>query len=369
MKILAPKYIRYSLVPGAAVVIGNVSFTPVEVGGVFNLTVRITNVGGSVARFVKVYLYSQPLVQTSEESQKTLLPTVELPTFQEEIPFAAYREGPIKYTDELAPGQVKTLHFRLIASKVIKPDVYPLYIELQYGDENGVVKTETVQIGIPVNDIHRPKITVESFKIEPNPVQPASNFTVTVTLRNTGNEEAYNVRVEVLTTKPQEETQTYSFFPTAQEQPQETDIYPIGRQSTLYFEAIPVNGTASGKLYFAVKDVSSGMYPLYVIVTYRDANGVEYKSQGTFGVSVKGTPKLKAYIGNVWVSDGRYNFEVDIANDGKAPARGVTVSISSPALSLFPLGERYVGSVEPMDYDSVNFMILNSTLKAGRYPP
>ncbi|NJE54228.1 COG1361 S-layer family protein [Thermococcus sp. 21S9] len=368
MKILAPKYIRYSIVQGAVVVIQNVSFTPVEVGGVFNLSVTIKNVGDQVARFVRVYLYSQPVVQGSEESQKTLLPTVTVPTFQQEIPFAAYMEGPIKYTDELAPGQVKTLHFRLISSKALKPDVYPLYIQLQYGDQNGVLKREEVQVGVPVNDVTRPKVSVESFKVQPNPVQPASNFTVTVTLRNTGNEEAYNVRVEVLTTKPQEGTQTYSLFPTAQEQPQESSLYPIGRQSVLYFGEIPANGTARGKLYFAVKDVSNGIYPLYVVITYYDKNGVEYKSQGTFGVRVEGRPKLKAYVGNVWVSDGKYNFEVDIANDGNAPARGVTVSISSPALSLFPLGERYVGSIEPMDYDSVNFVVLNGTLKAGRYP-
>ena len=368
MKILAPKYIRYSLVPGAAVVIDNVSFTPVEVGGVFNLTVKVKNVGGSVARFVRVYLYSQPLVQGSEEAKITILPTVSLPSFRGAIPFAAYREGPIKYTSELAPGQEKALHFTLIASKVIEPDVYPLYLELQYGDENGVVKTETVQVGIPVNDVSRPKIIVESFKIEPNPVQPASNFTVFLTLRNTGNEEAYNVRVDVLPTKPREETQSYSLFPTAQEQPQEVDIYPIGRQSSLYFEAIPVNGTVKGRLYFALKDVSSGIYPLYVVVTYRNANGVEYKSQGTFGVSVGGVPKLKTYVGNVWLSEGKYNFEVAIANDGKVPARGVTVSVYSDVLSLFPLGERYVGSVEPMDYNTVNFVILNSSLKAGRYP-
>ena len=368
MKILAPKYIRYSIVQGAVVVIQNVSFTPVEVGGVFNLSVTIKNVGDQVARFVRVYLYSQPVVQGSEQTQKTLLPTVTIPTFQQEIPFAAYLEGPIKYTDELAPGQVRTLHFRLIASKALKPDVYLLYVQLRYGDQNGVVKTEEVQIGIPVNDVFRPKVSVESFKVQPNPVQPASNFTVTITVKNTGNERAYNVMVEVLTTKPQEETQTYSLFPTAQGQPQESSLYPIGKQSVLYFSEIPVNGTASGKLYFAVKDVSNGLYPLYVVVVYYDKNGVEYKSQGTFGVHVEGYPKLEAYIGNVWINDGEYNFEVDIANDGKAPARGVTVSISSPELSLFPLGERYVGSIEPMDYDSVNFVVLNTTLKAGRYP-
>ncbi|GAB6136721.1 COG1361 S-layer family protein [Thermococcus prieurii] len=368
LKILAPKYIAYIPLNGAAVVVTNVSFPPVEVGGIFGVNITIKNVGDQLARFVKVSLYTQPVVQSSEKPQKTLLPTLTVPTFTQEIPFAVYREGPVKYTDVLAPGQTRTLHFLLIASKTVRPDVYPLYIKLQYTDENGIAKEEEVEVGIPLSDVSRPKVEVVLFKSKPSPVSPSSNFTLSLAVSNVGNAPAYNVKVAVLPSKPQEESQSYSLFPTGQTPPEEPSIYPIGRQSVLYFKEIPANGTVKGNLSFAVKDVSNGIYPLYVVITYYDENGVEYKSQATFGVHVEGFPKLKAYVGNVWMSDGRYNFEVDIANDGKAPARGVTVSISSPTLRLFPLGERYVGSVEPMDYDSVNFVILNSTLKAGRYP-
>ena len=368
LKVLAPKYIAYVPLQGAAVVVKNVDFPSVQVGGAFGFNVTIENVGDQPAKFVKVSLYTQQVIQSSEKSQKTLLPTINVPSFQQEIPFAAYREGPVQYTDVLAPGQNRTLHFSLIASKTIKPDVYPIYIRLEYTDENGLTKTEEIEVGIPVNNVARPKVTIMAFTSNPRMVQPASNFTIELRLKNTGSLPAYNVRVEVLNTKPQEETQSYNIFPTAQTPPQEPSLYPIGKQSVLYFKEIPANGTVSGRLYFAAKDVSNGIYPLYVVITYYDVNGVEYKTQGTFGVRVEGSPKLKAYVGNVWVSDGKYNFEVDIANDGKAPARGVTVSITSSSLALFPVGERYVGSIEPMDYDSINFMVLNTTLKAGRYP-
>ena len=368
MKILAPRYILYSIVQGTVVVIGNVSFSNVEVGAPFMLNVTVKNVGDRAARYVRVYLYSQPMVQSQENVQKSLLPTISVPSFGEEIPFASYLQGPVQYTGPLSPGQARTLHFRLIASKALKPDVYPLFIQVEYGGENGVVKSEEVQVGIPVNDVERPKIVIENFTTIPDAVEPSSNFTVVLSVENTGNAPAYHVRVELLPTKPTEEQQSYSLFPTGQAQVEEPNIYPIGRQSALYFEGIPVGGTGNGRLLFAVKDVSNGIYPLYAVVTYEDKNGVSYKEQATFGVQVKGTPRLKAYLGNVWVSDGRYNFEVDVANDGNAPARGVTVSVSSPVLSLFPLGERYVGSVEPTDYDSINFMVLNSTLHAGTYP-
>ncbi|WP_297070710.1 COG1361 S-layer family protein [Thermococcus sp.] len=368
MKVLFPKYLRYSIVRGTVVVMKNVSFSPVEVGAPFRLNVTVKNIGDQPARYVRVYLYSQSTVQAQENTQKTLLPTVTLPSFQEEMPFASYLQGPVQYTGSLSPGQARTLHFRLIASKAIKPDVYPLFIQVEYSDENGVVKTEEVQIGIPVNDIERPKVTIENFTIIPTPVSPSARFTVFLRIKNTGNAPAYHVRVELLTTKPTEGQQTYSLFPTGQTQSQESNIYPIGRQSVLYFESLPVNQTGNGSLLFAVNDISNGIYPLYAVITYEDKNGVSYKEQATFGVQVEGLPRLKVYIGNIWMSDGRYNFEVDVANDGEAPARGVTISVSSPVLKVFPLGEHYIGSVESMDYDSANFMILNSTLKAEGYP-
>jgi hypothetical protein len=367
MKVLVPRYATYSVVEGTIVVIKNVSFSPVEVGGVFNLNVTVENIGSRSARYVRVYLYSKSQIQGQENVQMVLLPTVSVPSFQEEVPFASYEEGPVKYTGPLPPGQIRTLRFKLIASKAIKPDVYPLYIRIEYMDSEGISKSEDLQVGIPVSDIERPKIVIEGFKTVPTPVEPASNFTLVLIVKNMGNAPAYHVRVELLPTKPKEGGQTYTLFPTSEEQ-EEADVYPIGRQSVLYFDELPVNGTGEGKLSFAVKEVPTGVYPLYAVVTYEDENSVSYKDEATFGIQVQGRPKLKVYIGNIWMSDGKYNFEVDVANDGKAPARGVTVSISSPVLSLFPLGERYVGSVEPMDYDSVNFMVLNETVRAGSYP-
>ncbi|WP_297506215.1 hypothetical protein [Thermococcus sp.] len=367
MKILVPKYITYSIVEGTVVIVKNVSFSPVEVGGPFQLNVTVENIGNRVARYVKVYLYSKSYLQGQENVQMVLLPTVNVPTFEREIPFASYRQGPIQYTGMLQPGHEKTLHFTLIASKAIKPDVYPLYISVEYSDENGVTKREEFEIGIPVNDIMRPKVVIENFTTEPNPVEPASNFTVLLKVRNAGNAPAYHVRVELLPTKPKEGRQTYTLFPTGETEEQ-ASIYPIRKQSVIYFDELPVNGTGEGVLVFAVKEVPTGVYPLYAVITYEDENSVSYKEEATFGVQVEGRPRLKVYIGNVWISDGKYNFEIDVANDGKAPARGVTVSVSSPVLSLFPLGERYVGSVESMDYDSVNFVVLNSTVSAGRYP-
>ncbi len=367
MKVLFPKYFTHLLLQGPVVILANISFSPVEVGAPFRLNVTLRNIGDDAAKYVKVYLYSSPVVRLQEAVRKFLLPTVVIPSFQSDLPFASYLQGPVGYTGELFPGHSVELSFSLVASKTLKPDVYPLYIHIEYAGEGGAIRRDEFQVGIPVNDFTRPEVSIDGFTTLPSPVEPGSNFTVVLRVKNTGNAPAYHVRVELLPTKPNEEQQAYSLLPSSQSSEQPS-IYPVGRQSSLYFGNLSVNRSVEGRLFFAVKDVSAGVYPLYAVITYEDGNGVSYKEQTTFGVQVEGRPKLKAYIGNVWVSDGRYSFEVDVANDGKAPARGVTVSVSSPYLSLFPLGERYIGSVESMDYDSTNFMVLNRTIKAGRYP-
>jgi len=367
MKVLFPKYFTHLLLQGPVVILANVSFGSVEVGAPFRLNVTLRNIGDEAAKYVKVYLYSSPVVRIQETVGKSLLPTIAIPSFQSALPFASYLQGPVGYTGELFPGHSAELSFSLVASKTVKPDVYPIYIQIEYAGEGGAIRRDEFQVGIPVNDFTRPEVSIEGFTTLPSPVEPGSNFTVVLRVRNTGNAPAYHVRVELLPTKPNEEQRAYSLLPSSQSSEQPS-VYPVGRQSSLYFRNLSVGRSMEGRLFFAVKDVSAGVYPVYAVITYEDGNGVSYKEQATFGVQVEGRPKLKAYIGNVWVSDGRYSFEIDVANDGKAPARGVTVSVSSPYLSLFPLGERYVGSVESMDYDSTNFMVLNRTVEAGSYP-
>ncbi|MBO8175480.1 MAG: hypothetical protein H0Z18_09505 [Thermococcus sp.] len=365
LKIRAPKYAQYAIIRGAEIAIEKVDFGEVEIGSPFKLTITLRNVGNKNARFISIYLYSKEQIQ--EEQIQTILPTITIPQFESSLPFAAYRESPIKYLEVLAPGDEKTIVFTLISSKNLKEDVYPLYIRIEYQDEDGAKKSKEVQVGIPVEDKIRPKVIIEEFKIIPPVVQPDSNFTVRIKLRNIGNSIAKHVKVKVTSEKPEEEKQaTYPYFPSGEGTvQQEVDIFPISKQSLLYFSE--VNTTAEGELYFKIKQVQRGIYPLYVTITYEDENGVVYKEETMFGVEVSAYPLLDLYIGNIWESGGRYNFEVYVVNEGKDVARGVTLDVTSEQLELFPIGQRYVGSIAGLDYDSVNFQILNKTIPKGEY--
>ena len=365
LKIRAPKYAQYAIIRGAEIAIEKVDFGEIEIGSPFKLTITLRNVGNKNARFISVYLYSRE--QIREEQIRTILPTITLPQFKSSLPFAAYRESPIKYLEVLAPGDEKTIIFTLISSKNLREDVYPLYIRIEYQDEDGAKKSKEVRVGIPVEDKIRPKVIIEEFEIIPPIVQPDSNFTVRIKLKNIGNAIAKHVKVKVTSEKPEEDKQaTYPYFPSGEGTIQrEVDIFPIVKQSLLYFSEI--NATAEGELYFKIKQVQRGIYPLYVTITYEDENGIVYKEESMFGIEVSAYPLLDLYIGNIWESGGRYNFEVYIVNEGKDVARGVTLHVMSEQLELFPIGQRYVGSIAGLDYDSVNFQILNKTIPKGEY--
>jgi len=365
LKIRAPKYAQYAIIRGAEIAIEKVDFGEIEIGSPFKLTITLRNVGNKNARFISIYLYSRE--QIREEHVQTILPTITIPEFKSSLPFAAYRESPIKYLEVLAPGDEKTIIFTLISSKNLREDVYPLYIRVEYQDEDGAKKSKEVRVGIPVEDKIRPKVIIEKFEIIPPIVQPDSNFTVRIKLRNIGNAIAKHVKVKVTSEKPEEDKQaTYPYFPSGEGTIQrEVDIFPIVKQSLLYFSEI--NATAEGELYFKIKQVQRGIYPLYVTITYEDENGIVYKEESMFGVEVSAYPLLDLYIGNIWESGGRYNFEVYIVNEGKDVARGVTLHVTSEQLELFPIGQRYVGSIAGLDYDSVNFQILNKTIPKGEY--
>ncbi|AIF68627.1 hypothetical protein PAP_00925 [Palaeococcus pacificus DY20341] len=365
IRLKAPKYVRFSIVKGAEISIEEVSFDEVEIGSPFTLNLTLKNVGDKEARFISVYLYSTENVNVEAQRQQTLLPTVVLPEVTSSLPFAAYKGSPIKYVEVLVPGKTASLSFSLISSKNLREDVYPLYIRLEYKDEEGAEKSTEIQVGIPVVDRIRPKIVLDEFKVIPSVVYPDSNFTVQMKLKNIGNAPAKHVKIDVLVEKPGEE-QPSTFGSYGQPMPSEAPkIYPVEKQSTLYFNEI--SNTSEGVVYFKIEDVSRGIYPLYVVISYEDENGIAYKEEMTFGVEVGAYPLLTTYIGNVWESGGKYNFEVYVVNEGKDIARSVVLEVSSNDLELFPVGQRYVGSISGRDYDSVTYQILNSTLPRGEY--
>jgi len=364
LKLKAPKYARYAIIRGAEISIEKIDFEEVEIGSPFTLTITLRNVGNKDARFITVYLYSKEQVKTEEV--QTVIPTITVPEFESSLPFAAYRESPIKYIESLTPNEEKKVTFTLISSKNLREDVYPLYIRLEYQDEEGAKKSKDIQVGIPVVDKIRPKIVIEEFKIIPEVVEPDSNFTVRIKIRNIGNSPAKHVKVSILTEKPEEgKAATMYPYPSSPEMPEETKIFPIIKQSMLYFNEI--KEVAEGEAYFRIGLISRGIYPLYVVVTYEDENGVSYKEESMFGVEVSSYPLLSLYIGNIWESGGKYNFEVYIVNEGKDTARSVTIDVTSNDLELFPIGQRYVGSIAGRDYDSVTYSILNTTLQKGEY--
>ncbi|NPA47178.1 MAG: hypothetical protein GXO14_00865, partial [Thermococci archaeon] len=318
------------------------------------------NVGSRPVKSLRVAV-SSPSEMRLERVASGVLGLPKLGVIQ---PFAAYTGGPVRYIGELKAGGEANVTFSMLASSDLEPGVYTLTVSVDYVNADGTVKSESFDLGIPVESPPSPEIVLSEFRPSPNPVPPGSQFLVHVAVKNVGGSVARHVTVSVLPYTQRTE-QKYPLFPTGEQSQQTSPIYPSGREGMLYFSEIPPNRTATGTLELRVKDVEPDVYPVYVVISYEDASGVTRTRHVTLGVDVGSAPVLRAYVGNVWVSDGKYYFELDVANDGSVPARGVTVRVSSRSLQVYPVGQRYIGTVESMDYDSTDYEVLSAPASGG----
>ncbi len=340
------------------VIMKSVNFGSVKAGEPFNLTIELENAGKSPVKSLTVSVSSPSGIQVIGSSGLLGLPRLKITQ-----PFAVYKGSPVRYVGLLNSGKTVTVGFRLMASGSLEPGVYTLYITIRYVGPDGITKSERFSLGIPVASSPAPKIIVSKFQPYPNPVPPGSIFSVHVSVKNVGNSTARRVTVSVVP-YVQKSTSSYSIFPSGNQNHQSSPVYPAGGEGTIYFGSLPPNCTANGTLELRVKNVEPDVYPVYVIVSYEDIFGNIHTRKVIIGVDVGGAPVLHAYVGNVWMSDGKYYFELDVSNDGKVPARGVTVSVSSDKLVIYPIGQRYIGTVESMDYDSTDYEIAQGS--AGR---
>ena len=345
--------------PGS-VFIKSVHFGRVEAGEPFNLTVELENVGNRPVKSLRIAVSSPSGIRLERVASSIL----GIPKIRITQPFAAYTGGPVKYLKELRAGGETNVTFSMLASSDLEHGIYTLTVSVEYVNADGVVKSESFDVGIPVESPPSPEIVLSEFRPSPNPVPPGSRFMVHVAVKNVGGSVARHVTVSVLPYTQRTE-QKYSLFPTGEQSQQTSPIYPSGREGMLYFSEIPPNRTVTGTLELRVKDVEPDVYPVYVTISYEDTLGVTHTRHVTLGVDVGSAPVLRAYVGNVWVSGGKYYFELDVANDGSVPARGVTVRVSSKNLQVYPVGQRYIGTVESMDYDSTDYEVLSGTTRGG----
>jgi hypothetical protein len=139
-------------------------------GGVFRLALTVRNVGERRAENVQLTLGGQ-----------TFLPT---------------GGSPVLYRDRLEDDDEHTFEAELRVADETKSGLYPLAVSLRWDDARGGSYTDEATVGIEVSGTisTRPAVIVTASSL-PGRVVPGAQFTLGLTLLNSGGREAHNVVV------------------------------------------------------------------------------------------------------------------------------------------------------------------------------
>ncbi|AOY77608.1 COG1361 S-layer family protein [Clostridium formicaceticum] len=233
----------------------------------------------------------------------------------------------------LAGGEARTVYYNISANSQLEEENYSLTLFLTYKDEYDVPYETEIKVYLPLETNASKEIDLAfSNLIYPeNPVVPYENFTVSFNLKNTGDEDADNVRVSV---DGGEEIL-----------PKSMSIKSIG--SLAAGKETPVEFTL-----FAKDDIESKNYPIKVTVEYEVKTGSKKELQSVsqyIGVFVNsddeetGIPKVIVDYydyGKEFIEAGTaFPLNISFYNTHKSnDVRNIRVSISSDGDIFSPVG-------------------------------
>jgi len=246
-----------------------------------------------------------------------------------ETPIVFVKKDNIQHFDRIEAGSEESFTVLLGVDKdAVGP--YSLDFTLTYRDEWGKLYSETRSLGIYVSSkLPSSQILVSSYKVEPETVYKGEDFTLTLTVENTGDSTAQQVLVQL--TPPQGfSTLTPSALSLGSLKPGEA------RTITYKLKASPT--AKEGVIYTFSVDIG-----------YVDELGIARTSRSLLGIPLHGTVELVTY--DVEVSPASPGAPLTVTftllNRGTTTASYTTITVVSER-PFKPLEEpTYIGDLDP----------------------
>ena len=197
-----------------------------------------------------------------------------------------------------------------------------------------------------------PNLVVSTNQVE---VFSGAPFILNITISNLGLENAYDVKVSVST---------------------ETDFILPATQSTAYFNMINSGGSRNLGIKFLTNESAiSKIYPVNIVVAYRDSDNINYTSITKIGVKLTSlSEKNKEPDVDVFFVEsqpkpypgGMSNITFDVANVAIEKAYGVIVNASIPVGSI-ERNSFYIGDLNSNDFQTIDIEVKFQNV-TGTYP-
>ncbi len=247
--------------------------------------------------------------------------------------------------DEWNSGEKKTIVFNISASKEVQTGVYPAKLVFNYADRLGNAYQEESQFAINVEG--QPEITFSGFKTNPERIYPDDDFVLSLTVENTGKDDAKNVVLSLS-------------YPDKFSGENEAFVGTLKRGE---------RAEVSFKLK-ADRKAESGNYPFRLTVRYMD-NGKIKEKNFDFSLFIDALGSINLDISGLYFSPKKvapssdFTLSLQIENAGKQDAKAVAVKLILPE-GFEGKNQYFIGTLESGDSATSTFDLIAPD-KAGEY--
>ncbi|AFK22014.1 COG1361 S-layer family protein [Pyrococcus sp. ST04] len=295
---------------------------PVRPGQIFEVKVHLKNIGSRKVRFVTVILSPTPVIPettSKEESAASIIPQTLSQTGIAQSSLYPVSTT-MKYVDFIEPGEDKVITFLYKANENARPGDYPLYLTVIYfaytTGENLNQRVLYDSSVVTISRDYEATFTISKQEI-PKIVHPGEDFTVTVTLVNSGIDTAKDIRGQIIL----EDIKGRPFSPKS--------------PSSFYVKFVePGMNITRTFLLHVDESAKTGTYVFKLRLTYYSGNSLQQVTQEfTFSTTVIRRRAAFIEIENVTLKPEKiepgssFNMTLVLKNVGEGYAKGLQVKI------------------------------------------
>ncbi len=226
---------------------------------------------------------------------------------------------------------------------------YSIPIILTYEDSLGQEGTNTLYFNVDVNK-RSPDFIIETET--DRPFAPGETVALTVRVRNSGDSDAYGVRVKLV---------------------DGTNVLKPLSSSEVYMGDIGAGQSKSTVQGVGVGDVAPGFYNANFELSYKDRNGEEQAPETvSIGANIVAKNEISVFASSnpaPIAPDGAYTLSLTISNVGSSPIKALSVEVDSEIIDVLEAQKgQFIGGLEADDYSTIQYKIYVKSIEPGKYP-
>jgi hypothetical protein len=299
----------------------------------FNMAISVENIGSDSAKSVELQL--TPLEGFTGE-RTVQLGTVDIRSLIEEL----LTQGNLNQTGSQAGALLNTALFSLKAEEGVTLGHHELKAQLSYKDSKGNDYSKIELIDVFIQDRGQAKLSISGINTSPSKVYPNTDFTITITMENTGSQAAKATKLDLQI--PKEFT----------------------GEDSAFLGSIEEDQTSSASLDMkAIKTASPGVYTIESKSVYTDEQGRDQTTEEPFNVFVLDRGEVileisgKSTSPTVLMPGTDFTLSIQLENIGEQDAKSVRMELETNGDLKGELTS-FVGEIEKDDVATGVFDLL-----------